>query len=216
MAKKWYVVWAGHTPGVYDNWNECKAQVDGFAQARYKSFLTESDALRAFEDGADDFYRKAYGPSDKKGSNPSFGSGGTPQSAPIWESLSVDAACSGNPGPMEYRGVLTASKAEVFRMGPLEGGTNNIGEFLAIVHALALLEKMKRPDYPIYSDSMTAISWVRKRKCKTLLARTDKNAEIFDLIERAERWLATHPITNPIYKWNTVDWLEIPADFGRK
>lgn len=216
MAKKWYVVWAGHTPGVYDNWNECKAQVDGFAQARYKSFLTESDALRAFEDGADDFYLKAYGPSGKKGSDPSFGSGGTPQSAPIWESLSVDAACSGNPGPMEYRGVLTASKAEVFRMGPLEGGTNNIGEFLAIVHALALLEKMKRPNFPIYSDSMTAISWVRKRKCKTLLARTDKNAEIFDLIERAERWLATHPITNPIYKWNTVDWLEIPADFGRK
>ncbi len=208
MAKKWYVVWAGHTPGVYDNWDECRAQTEGFNRARYKSFTSESDARRAYEDGANVFYRKAYAGTE--------GSDGTPAKGPIWDSLSVDAACSGNPGPMEYRGVLTASKAEVFRVGPLEGGTNNIGEFLAIVHALALLEKMKRPHFPIYTDSMTAISWVRKKKCKTLLARTDKNAPIFDLIERAEQWLATHPITNPIYKWNTIEWLEIPADFGRK
>lgn len=208
MAKKWYVVWAGHTPGVYDNWDECRAQTEGFNRARYKSFTSESDARRAYEDGANEFYHKAYAGTE--------GSDDTPAKGPIWDSLSVDAACSGNPGPMEYRGVLTASKAEVFRVGPLEGGTNNIGEFLAIVHALALLEKMKRPHFPIYTDSMTAISWVRKKKCKTLLARTDKNAPIFDLIERAEQWLATHPITNPIYKWNTIEWLEIPADFGRK
>ena len=208
MAKKWYVVWAGHTPGVYDNWDECRAQTEGFNRARYKSFTSESDARRAYEDGANEFYRKAYAGTE--------GSDGTTAKGPIWDSLSVDAACSGNPGPMEYRGVLTASKAEVFRVGPLEGGTNNIGEFLAIVHALALLEKMKRPHFPIYTDSMTAISWVRKKKCKTLLARTDKNAPVFDLIERAEQWLATHPITNPIYKWNTIEWLEIPADFGRK
>lgn len=208
MAKKWYVVWAGHTPGVYDNWDECRAQTEGFNRARYKSFTSESDARRAYEDGANEFYRKAYAGTED--------SDGTTAKGPIWDSLSVDAACSGNPGPMEYRGVLTASKAEVFRVGPLEGGTNNIGEFLAIVHALALLEKMKRPHFPIYTDSMTAISWVRKKKCKTLLARTDKNAPIFDLIERAEQWLATHLITNPIYKWNTIEWLEIPADFGRK
>ena len=216
MAKKWYVVWTGHTPGVYDNWDECRAQTEEFNKARYKSFATESDALRAYEDGADEFYRRAYGSTGTHGSDKHPDIETLPRTSPIWESLSVDAACSGNPGPMEYRGVLTASKAEVFRVGPLEGGTNNIGEFLAIVHALALLEKMKRPHYPIYSDSMTAISWVRKKKCKTLLARTDKNAAIFDLIERAEHWLSTHRITNPIYKWNTVDWMEIPADFGRK
>ena len=44
----------------------------------------------------------------------------------------VDAACSGNPGPMEYRGIDLATGAEIFHFGPVHG-TNNIGEFLAIV-----------------------------------------------------------------------------------
>ena len=52
----------------------------------------------------------------------------------------VDAACSGNPGPMEYQCIDLATGAQVFHFGPIHG-TNNIGEFLAIVHALALMEK---------------------------------------------------------------------------
>ena len=52
----------------------------------------------------------------------------------------VDAACSGNPGPMEYQAIDLATGAQVFHFGPMHG-TNNIGEFLAIVHALALLDR---------------------------------------------------------------------------
>lgn len=37
--------------------------------------------------------------------------------AVIENSLAVDAACSGNPGPMEYRGVHVASRQEIFHFG---------------------------------------------------------------------------------------------------
>jgi ribonuclease HI len=117
---------------------------------------------------------------------------------------------------MEYRGVWTADSRELFHMGPLEEGTNNIGEFLAIVHALAMLKQQDKPHLPIYSDSKTAQGWVKKGICNTKLEATGRNAKIFDLIQRAENWLAVNKITNPILKWETEAWGEIPADFGRK
>ena len=132
----------------------------------------------------------------------------------IKESLAVDAACSGNPGAMEYRGVYVRTNEEVFHFGPMFG-TNNIGEFLAIVHGLALL-KQKKLEMPIYSDSKTAISWVKNKKCKTLLPRNTQSEELFKLIERAENWLKNNTYKTKIHKWETKAWGEIPADFGRK
>ncbi len=129
-------------------------------------------------------------------------------------SWAVDAACSGNPGPMEYRGIDLATGQTVFHFGPCHG-TNNIGEFLAIVHALALMEQ-KGIHKTIYSDSYNAILWVKKHKCKTKLERNAKTEQLFQVIERAERWLTTHPIQVPIVKWETKKWGEVPADFGRK
>ena len=134
----------------------------------------------------------------------------------VTDSIAVDAACSGNPGRMEYRGVDVKSGIELFRVGPFEHGTNNVGEFLAIVHALALLQQQGRGNVPIYSDSRVGQLWVRGGKCKTKLTRTAANARLHDVVARAERWLATHTYTNPILKWQTDKWGEIPADFGRK
>ena len=115
---------------------------------------------------------------------------------------------------MEYRGVHVASRQQVFHFGPIYG-TNNIGEFLAIVHGLALL-KQKGFDMPIYSDSVNAISWVKQKKCKTKLPRDTKTEQLFQLIERAEKWLRENTYSTPILKWETQQWGEIPADFGRK
>ena len=134
----------------------------------------------------------------------------------IKESIAVDAACSGNPGNMEYRGVYTKTKEQIFHQGPFPQGTNNIGEFLALVHGLAFLKKEGRDITPIYSDSRTAIAWVRNKKVKTELERTPRNEQIFELIERALKWLNSNTYKNPIIKWETEDWGEIPADFGRK
>lgn len=197
---KFYVVWQGRHPGVYTSWDEASQQVNGFSGAKFESFGSMAAAREAFGRG---------GPveiPDLDPDLPEFPEG----------SIAVDAACSGNPGLMEYRGVDIDSGAELFHVGPLEEGTNNVGEFLAIVHALALFQKAGQTDTPIYSDSETAQAWIRRKQCGTSLARTPRNAKIFELIARAEKWLSGNPVTNPILKWDTENWGEIPADFGRK
>ena len=131
------------------------------------------------------------------------------------DAWAVDAACSGNPGPMEYQAIDLQTGARVFHFGPMKG-TNNIGEFLAIVHALALMQQQGLHDKTIYSDSYNAILWVKKRQCKTKLERTPETEPLYQIIARAERWLQTHQWRNPIIKWETKLWGEVPADFGRK
>ena len=210
QKRKFYVVWEGKEIGVFRSWPECEAQIKNFPGAKYKSFESEEEALEAFQNGHEDYVSHR---ADVKHMLPDYRNLET--GGPDLESLAVDAACSGNPGKMEYRGVYLRSREEVFHMGPLEQGTNNIGEFLAIVHGLALM-KQKSLSLPIYSDSANAISWVRQKKCKTKLEKTEKNERIFDLIVRAEKWLRENSYSNPIRKWETRDWGEIPADFGRK
>lgn len=208
---KYYVVWSGVNPGIYTSWTDCQLQVKGVEGAKYKSFDTREEAERAM----------ASSPYDYIGHN-STSAKQTPKrdaNAPlppevVENSLAVDAACSGNPGAMEYRGVHVASRQQVFHFGPMYG-TNNIGEFLAIVHGLALL-KQKGFDMPIYSDSVNAINWVKQKKCKTKLPRNEKSEPLFQLIERAERWLQCNTYTTKVLKWDTKTWGEVPADFGRK
>lgn len=133
----------------------------------------------------------------------------------IKRSIAVDGACGGNPGPGEYRGVFVETGQQIFHFGPIQGATNNIMEFLAIVHGLGFLEKQNLY-IPIYSDSVNAQLWVRNCKCKTTIKLDETNTELFDMIERAENWLKTHSFRVNIYKWDTKNWGEIPADFGRK
>ena len=204
--KKFYVVWQGVQPGIYSSWDECKAQVTGFEQARYKSFETKEEADAAFNDNPWKHIGKT-GPKNRKIA--------TSQEKYLTESIAVDAACSGNPGLMEYRGVFVADGVEIFHVGPLKDGTNNIGEFLAIVHALALL-KHKNSKLPVYSDSVNAMKWVVRKKCNTKLEKTKYNQPIFELITRAVKWLSENTYENPVIKWETNNWGEIPADFGRK
>ncbi len=61
-----------------------------------------------------------------------------------------------------------------FHQGPFENGSNNIGEFLAIVHALALFKKNGK-NTAIYSGSETALTWVKNKKCITKLLQDEKN-----------------------------------------
>ncbi|MFA5575063.1 MAG: ribonuclease H family protein [Brumimicrobium sp.] len=209
---KYYVVWQGYEPGIYNSWEECQLQIKGYSDARYKSFKTLEEAKKAFNEHYDEHLRvnertqkKELSEADKK----AFG-------FPIPNSISVDGACSGNPGKAEYQGVYTETKTELFKVGPFEEGTNNIMEFLAIVHALAYCKQNQMPEIPIYSDSRIAMSWVRQKKCKTNLKQTAKNKRIFELIARGEKWLEQNTYKNPILKWETEVWGEIPADFGRK
>jgi ribonuclease HI len=201
------VVWKGRQTGIFISWEECSAQVSGFNGAEYKSFESRRQAEEALRNNYEDYKGKRVS---------SLG----PEALaiignPITDSYCVDAACTGNPGPMEYRCVHTATSKQLFHQGPFENGSNNIGEFLAIVHALALFQQ-RSISAPIYSDSETAISWVKQKRCKTKLAKDESNAAIFDLIVRAESWLAENQYDTILLKWDTNAWGEIPADFGRK
>jgi ribonuclease HI len=203
--QKFYVVWKGRKTGIFKTWDECKNQVFGFDDASYKSFPSYAQAEYAFNNSAPTFSRKISVEKTTRTSNQKF----------IEDSLVVDAACSGNPGDMEYQGIYLKTREKLFAMGPYKDGTNNIGEFLAIVHALAFCKK-NNLSLPIYSDSKTAIAWVRNKKAKTNLERTSRNTILFELRERAETWLKTNPYPNKIQKWETEIWGENPADFGRK
>lgn len=211
MAKnKFYVVWIGHHPGVYDTWEACNKEVEGWKGAKYKSFSDRLSAEIAFRKGPDEFWGKDVVP---------MLDFSTAAEQPISPAIAVDAACAGNPGKMEYQGVLVdfsaQTRRDLFKSPVFENGTNNIGEFLAIVHALAL-EKKNGWKYPIYSDSVNAQLWVRQKKCKTKLVRNEKNDYLFQLVERAENWLNANVIEVQVLKWKTEIWGEIPADYGRK
>ncbi len=209
-AAKFYVVWQGRKTGVFSTWADCQAQTSGVDGALFKSFTTRAEAEQAFRQPPHQHIGQAKIPTPTT-NKPSA----TALPPPTPQSLVVDAACSGNPGNMEYQGIYLATRQKVFAMGPFADGTNNIGEFLAIVHALALLHQQASA-IPVYSDSQTAIGWVKKKKANTKLDKTTRNQPIFELIERAETWLKTHTWPNPILKWETEDWGENPADFGRK
>jgi len=203
------VVWFGNPAGIFDSWKECQRSIKGVPGAQYKSFLTFNEAKVA--------YNKEY--VDYKGKNTKKKKLTKEELEKIGEpnlyTISVDAASSGNPGIMEYRGVDTQTHKQLFHQGPFQQGTNNIGEFLALVHGLAYL-KQQKSDRKIYSDSKIAIGWVKKKKCNTKLKQTSKNKKVFELLSRAEYWLKNNTYTTIIIKWETKAWGEIPADFGRK
>ena len=208
--KKYYTVWKGHRTGVFETWDDCKSQITNFEGAQYKSFPTFELAKTALKGNYKDYIGMS-----KKFSSALSETRLKLIGQPNYNSIAVDAASSGNPGIMEYRGVDTQSKKELFRKGPYQHGTNNVGEFLALVHGLAFL-KQNNSDRILYTDSRTAMSWVKKKQCNTKLQRTAANTALFTLVDRAVLWLTNNTYTTTIVKWETKAWGEIPADFGRK
>ncbi|CAA6798732.1 MAG: Ribonuclease HI-related protein 3 [uncultured Aureispira sp.] len=207
MAKKtkFYVVWEGNKTGIFKTWKECQKHIKGYSGAKYKSF----GSMREAEDAFSGSYFDAITPTKKKQIDPSLAG------IPVWKSIAVDAACSGNPGLMEYQGVDTSTGKRLFHLGPLQHGTNNVGEFLALVHGLAFLQQHKST-LPIYTDSKIAMAWIKAKKCRTKLAKLPANTKLFELIARGEKWLKNNTFDTEILKWETKAWGEIPADFGRK
>ena len=238
MAKKpkYYVVWEGHTPGIYTEWEAAEAQVKGYPEAVFKAFSSREEAEIAYEEGPLEYVGQRTTDNRQQTTDNSQQTTVNGQQSPDRlellrkqaalkacqslpaavdaQAIAVDAACSGNPGQMEYRGVYLKTGEEIFHYGPVFG-TNNIGEFLAIVHGLALLAQ-RGYTIPIYSDSVNAMLWVKRKQCRTTLPLNEKTQALHEHIRRAETWLRTHSYSNDLRKWETEKWGEIPADFGRK
>lgn len=217
MAKqKYYVVWVGRQPGIYTNWEECKAQTDGFDHARFKAFTSREQAEKAYRED----WKQHWGKGKEKHKEKSDGKTNSYASKLFedeidYDSISVDVGTHGNPGPVEYQGVDTRTGEVIFSYGPISKGTNNLGEFLAIVHALAYLKK-QGSNKTVYSDSENAIKWVKRKAVSTTLKRDASTEEIWQLIDRAVYWLKTNTYENKVLKWDTEKWGEIKADYGRK
>lgn len=206
------MVWEGRAPGVYDSWEECKLQVDGFPGATYRSYpdlISATNAYRGDPKAQMQLFREM---SRRKAQTVNY------EAMNIrGDAIAVDGACSHNPGPTEYRGVMVGSGKQIFHVGPIPNATNNIGEYLAIIHAAALLAQRGDFTTPIYTDSRTALAWIRAGHHRSKIAANPGNAKARELLQRADAWLANNgPIRNPIFKWDTDNWGEIPADFGRK
>jgi len=200
---KYYVVWKGRQTGIFDSWISCKDQVDQFPQAEFLSFSTLEEAQQAFQSSYTNALERKRRPVVSH------------DNLPIADSLCVDASCRGNPGLMEYQCMHTTTRELIFREGPFPLGTNNIGEFLAVVKALAWLEENRKP-YVIYTDSEIALKWLSEKKCQTKLVHQEEAKELWELIHWAEDWLKQHHYATRVLKWQTDLWGEIAADFNRK
>jgi len=234
MAKqKYYVVWTGKQPGIYMNWSDCQQQVNGFEGAKFKAYESKAEAEQAYTQGwqlhwgtsnkgkastqASSKAAKLAGTSKQASSKSAklAGSAAQEQEEIDYHTISVDVGTSGNPGPIEYKGVDTKTGEVLFSVGPIPNGTNNLGEYLAIVHALAYIAKTG-DTRNIYSDSMTAMKWVKQKSPNTNLPRNEATKEMWSLVDRATQWLSTNTYTTKIMKWQTDRWGEIKADYGRK
>jgi ribonuclease HI len=214
MAKqKFYVVWVGHRPGIYTSWPECQTQVNHVNGAKYKSYSSRAEAEQAYREGWKGHW--GGGPQAEPANKAQPAAVSSLHEEIDYDSLSVDVGTKGNPGPIEYRGVDTQTGEVVFAKGPISKGTNNLGEFLAIVHSLAYLKKAGSKK-TVYSDSRTALKWVRDKRVATTLERDASTKEVWDLVDRAIQWLQTNEYDNKVLKWQTQEWGEIKADYGRK
>lgn len=198
--------------GVYYTWEDCqKALSDCKNGHSFASFKTVQEAQEALRCGS----LRAY--KEKAASRKIWLEPTSTGEKVVLPCLVVDAACSGAPGPTEYRGVVLPDGHEAFRHGPYKNGTNNIGEYLAIVTGLRWLESNSLA-FPLYSDSACAIGWVKTHgtcnsHCEAI------GPELKQLIERAESWMrgpTKDKMLQRVRKWKTDELGEIPADFGRK
>ena len=197
-------------PGVYTTWEECESAIRGFSNAKYMAFPTAESAERAYREGHGEYWgTRKFVSALSEAELERIGQ-------PVTNSLCVDAACDMTTKVMEYRGVWLHDRSIAFQKGPFSHATNNIGEFLALVHALALMAQ-RSIDWPVYSDSQTAISWVRNKRVRSKSMNMGLTSQrINNLVERAIHWLGENDYANEILKWETEAWGEIPADYGRK
>ncbi|NKF50755.1 ribonuclease HI [Shewanella sp. WXL01] len=193
MAKKFYVVWQGRKPGIYDNWNEAKAQVDKFAGAKYKSFPSFAEAKAAFGQAADKSIGQASKTVKPSAAKPKAGVSEHQVVLGQYDVvLYTDGGCDPNPGQAgsgvaEYQsGVLTNLWYGLYN----PNGTNNTAELNALTQALQMAQQASAQgkSVKIFSDSQYSINcisnWAYGWKAK---GWTRKGGEIanLELIQQA-------------------------------
>jgi len=179
MAKKFYVVWQGRTPGIYTDWNSCKRQVDQFAGARYKSFPTQAEAEQAFKGGASKSSSAKSASFKSSGIKKPAGTSTVKNGIKTYTAAEIDkmvldvkfftdGGCEPNPGQAGsgmaiYRNEHGSEQVSELWYGlynPM--GTNNTAELNALYQALmmAKTESEQGKTVAIFCDSKYAIQCV--------------------------------------------------------
>lgn len=129
--------------------------------------------------------------------------------------ICVDGSSRGNPGIAEYKAIDLSTGKELFKIN-IGVSTNNIAEFIGLTHAINFARKNGYDN--VYSDSQTAIAWVRNRKAKTSLRLNSETSKSINYLQHSEKYLQTLEPTffKIVKKWETKKWGENPADFGYK
>ena len=220
MAKKnYYAVARGYKPGIYRMWhgfNGAKAQVIGFYGARFKGFVTRTEA--------EEWYAKHIGsPSPFSGgmkgesstikSLTQFKSELKKMGIPIEENqttghtklrkvvIYTDGGCSNNPGPGGYGVVRVKGNNRKEYSGGFRKTTNNRMELMACIVGLRSL-KSKR-SVTLYSDSKYVVDgiekgWAERWKAKGWMRTSIDKAENADLWSELLELCEKHEVT---FKW---------------
>jgi len=212
---KYYVVRNGKKKWIFDSWDETKVIVEWFQNAKYKSFDDYDIAKKSF----DMWYDVFFGQRDKKVKKDKKEI--IKNKKILTPSICVDASCMGNPGNLQYQIVDTGNLCNIYKSPIFEHWTQNIWEYMAIVHWMMILSEndFYKKYKIIYSDSNTAISWIVNKKPKTSLIRDIYNIKLKNQFEKTNKWLLenTEKIKNiQVIKRETKYRWEILADFGRK
>lgn len=185
---KYYVVWRGHSPGIYENWNACKAQVKGFKYSYYRVFPTFKSANEAFGLSLTEFKRRQQFKENTFNLRPN----------------SIVVSSKYEEKNMET--VFTAFKVGdppeiLFRTAICGKSTHNIVQFLALAASIKYCYENGLKS-PIYSDNPVALKWIRDRKINSQVIRSDRNQEVFDLVDEAIYWLNCNSYNNQLIEWD--------------
>lgn len=192
---KYYAVKVGKKIGIYYSWEDCKEQVNGYPKAVYKSF---TDIVEANNFISATTVVKPKIPATTYSKN----------------SINCDGAYSSSTGIMEFK-IQDTKSGDLIRKKLYSCGTNNIAEFLGLCYAMKYLDMTNSRKTIIYTDSITAISWVKNKNINTVFDYKSNDRLNRD-VEECLYFIRNTDSTFNIKKWDTVNWGEIPSDFGRK
>lgn len=198
MAKKVYAVKRGRTTGLFMSWAECRAQIDGFAGAVYKGFMTLGEAQAWLWGAAPDT-------ADKQKARPNEGVGETKEMTlaglemPADYTVYTDGSCLRNPdGPGGFAAVIISRDGAVREIaGGEPQTTNNRMELRAGIEALKSLPEGSVLDF--YTDSQYLRNafvkrWLSAWKRRGWLTASGEPVKNQDLWRAMEAACARHTI----------------------
>lgn len=172
MAQKYYAVRTGKKPGIYNTWEECKAVVDGYPGAQYKSFKTREEA-EAFAgvSGAAGIEKKEKAATDIDGTK---------------AYAFVDGSYHAKTGVYGYGGFLVHDgKREILQGNgndaEMASMRNVAGEICGSMAAMKKAVELGLKELVIYYDYMGIEMWAKglwKRNKKGTMAYYDYVAEV--------------------------------------